>query len=211
MRFLIAAATNEISSPPANGKISVALDPYSLIWALVFTLLWDLIDLFIRGGHWKFLRTQTFWWYFIFHYGLSILATLALAKSFETTWLIGLIAAVSNETILSNANITFGNASILPLLDKFRAMRAKIDQEVNALTKAQTTKLINKLVAKLSVQELQGHLITLLVQSGKTPNEVNQELANLTAECAGNQQLLKTKLANDFIQLDPVSAKQSAG
>jgi len=209
MPLIIVAAANEITSGSPAEKISVVLNLPAVLWALVFTFLWDLIDSWIRGRNLKFLRTPTFWIYVMFHAGLSILATIALAKTFNTAWVIGLVAAISNEMILSNANITFGNANIMPLLDKFRALRVVMEQEIDAISKSETSQLIKKL-SKLPLETLQANLTTLLVQSGKQPAEINQKLADLTAACAGNQQLLTTKLANDFIQLDPVGAKNAA-
>ena len=180
----------------------------AVLWALGFTFLWDLTDSWIRGRNLKFLRTPTFWIYVLFHVGLSILATIALAKTFDTAWVIGLFAAISNEMILSNANITFGSANILPLLDKVRALRALMEQEIDAISKSETSELIKKL-SQLPMDTLRANLTTLLVQNGKQPAEINQELARLTAECDGNQRLLATKLAHDFIQLDPVGAKNA--
>lgn len=208
MAPLIAAATNEIVSGSPGEKISVILNFPAVLWSLGFTFLWDLIDSWIRGRNSKFLRAPTFWIYVVFHAGLSILATIALAKTFDTAWVIGLIAAISNEMILSNANITFGNANILPLLDKFRALRVVMEQEIDAISKSETSQLIKKL-SKLPLATLEANLTTLLVQNGKQPAEINLELANLRVACAGNEQLMATKLANDFIQLDPVGAKDA--
>ncbi len=167
------------------------------------------MDLWVRGLNFKFVRTQAFWIYLAFHAVLSTLATIALAKTFDTAWVIGLIAAISNEMVLSNANITFGNANILPLLDKFRALRVVMQQKIDDISKSETRELIEKL-SELHLSKLEAKLTTLLVQNGKQPADINKQLANLRTACGGNDNLLATKLANDFIQLDPVGAKNAA-
>ena len=209
MPLIIVAAANEITSGSPAEKISVVLNLPAVLWALVFTFLWDLIDSWIRGRNLKFLRTPTFWIYVMFHAGLSILATIALAKTFNTAWVIGLVAAISNEMILSNANITFGNANILPLLDKFKALHVVMQQKIDDISTSETRELIEKL-SELPLSKLEAKLTTLLVQNGKQPADINKELADLRIACAGNDKLMAAKLANDFIQLDPVGAKNAA-
>ena len=119
-----------------------------------------------------------------------------------------MFAAISNEMILSNANITFGNANILPLLDTFRALRVVMQQKIDDISKTEIRELIEKL-SELPLPTLEAKLTTLLVQNGKQPADINKELAGLRIACAGNNKLLATKLANDFIQLDPVGAKNA--
>jgi hypothetical protein len=135
----------------------------AVLWALGFTVLWDFIVLWIRGRSFKFLRTQTFGVYAFYHACLSVLATIALAKTFDTAWVIGLFAATANEMILSNASITFGNANILPLLDTFRDLRIAMQQKIDAISKSETSQLIERL-SKLPLETLLSKLTTLYVQ-----------------------------------------------
>lgn len=209
MSLLLAAATNDLASGSPAGKITVVLNWSAVYWGIGLTFAWDLVDLWVRGLNFKFLRTSAFWIYFLFHAVLSTLATIALAKTFDTTWVIGLLAAISNEMVLSNANITFGAANILPLLDMFKKLRAVMQQKIDDISKSETRELIEKL-AKLPLKTLETKLTTLLVQNGRQPKEINQQLADLKTACAGNDSLLATKLANDFIQLDPEGAKKAA-
>ncbi len=209
MFLILAAATNDLASGSTPEKISVVVTWQPVLWALGFTLMWDLIELWVRGRHFKFFCTSDFWIYLLVHVGLSILATIVLAKSFNTAWLIGLLAAISNEMVLSNANITFGTANILPLLEIFKKLRAGMEQKIDAISKSATRELIEKL-SKLPLATLEAKLTTLLIQSGKQPKEIIQQLADLKATCAGNDTLLATKLASDFIQLDPEGAKKAA-
>jgi hypothetical protein len=206
---ILAAATNDLTSGSLAEKIAVVLTWPAVFWALGFTFFWDLVELWVRGLHFKFFRTQTFWIYFVFHAVLSVLATIALGKTVNTPWLIGLLAAISTEMILSNANITFGTANILPLLDLFKKLRVVMQQKIDDISKSATAELIEKLSA-LPLAKLEEKLIALLIQSGKQPKEINQQLADLKADCAGNNKMLATKLANDFIQLDPEGAKRAA-
>ncbi len=186
-------------------NISLIPNVSAVLWTLLFTVVWDVVDLWGRGLNFKFLRTQAFWIYLAFHAGLSVLATIILAKTFNTAWVIGLIAAISNEMVLSNANITFGNANILPLLEMFRGLRARIQQKIDAISKSDARELIEKL-SELPLATLEAKLTTLLVQNGQQPADISKKLADLKTECAGNNKLLAIKLANDFIQLDPVGA-----
>jgi len=110
---------------------------------------------------------------------------------------------------LSNANITFGNANILPLLDKFKALHVVMQQKIDDISTSETRELIEKL-SELPLSKLEAKLTTLLVQNGKQPADINKELADLRIACAGNDKLMAAKLANDFIQLDPVGAKNAA-
>lgn len=209
MFLFLAAATNDLASAPPAGKIAVVLNWPAIYWALGLTFAWDLVDLWVRGLNFKFLRTQAFWIYLLFHAVLSALATITLAKTFDTVWVVGLVAAISNEMVLSNANITFGNANILPLLEKFKELRAVMQQKIDDISKSETRELIEKL-SKLPLETLETKLTTLLVQNQKNPAEIKQQLADLKAACGSNDNLLATKLANDFIQLDPEGAKKAA-
>ena len=208
MIALLAEATNESSGSSPAGKILVVLNWQAVGWALAFTLAWDVLDLWIRYRHVKFTRTSAFLFYFLFHAGLSLLATISLEKTLGTPWLIGLIAAVANEMVLSNANITFGQAPILPLLDKFRELRGAMQEEIDGLKKSEAGELIEKL-STLGLPALETKVTALLLHAGKSPAQINQEMNDLKAACAGNQTMLALKLANDFIQLDPVGAKKA--
>ena len=210
MNVLLAAATNELTSGSTAEKISVGLNGWGVVWAIGFTLLWDVIDLWIRYRRFQFVGTSAFFLYALFHVGISILATIVLSKTFNDPWLIGLFAAVGNEMVLSNANITFGKAPILPLLDKFRELRAAMQEEIDAIKKSQRRELIEKLAGKLQLAGLKIKVQTLLVQEGKQVSEITKLLADLEADCKGDQKILATKLANDFIQLDPVGANAAA-
>jgi hypothetical protein len=206
--MFLAAATNDLTTGLTSEKVSVVLSWPAVYWALGLTFLWDLVELWVRGPHFKFLRTQAFWIYYFFHAVLSILATIALGKTFDNAWVIGLLAAISNEMILSNANITFGTANILPLLDQFKKLRVVMQQKIDDISKAATRELIEKL-SRLPRETLEAKLTTLLIQNGKQPGEVNQLLNALKAECGDNPNLLATKLANDFIQLDPEGSRKA--
>lgn len=116
-------------------KISVVLNGQAGLWTIAFTFAWDLVDLWLRDASFKFLKARAFWIYFIFHALLSILATLGLAKTF------------ANEMVLSNANITFGKASRLPLLDQFQALRVVRQNKIDELTVSETNQRIEKLAA----------------------------------------------------------------
>ena len=61
MPLFIAAATNEIASGSPAEKISVVLNGAAVGWGLGLTFVWDVVDLWVRARHFKFLRTQAFW------------------------------------------------------------------------------------------------------------------------------------------------------
>jgi hypothetical protein len=208
MHSLLAAATNDLASGQPVEKLAVVLNFDSVLWAIAFTFVWDVVDLWIRYRRFHFMKAQPFVLYLLFHIGLSVLATIVLAQTMTTPWLVGLFAAATNEMILSNANVTFGQAPILPLLEKFRELRAAMQQEIDALRKAEGTDFLNKLAA-LPLGTLRTQVVNLLIQAGKTPQQVNEQFAELEKACAGNEQLLAVKLANDFVQLDPVHAKNT--
>ena len=207
--FRLAAEMSDLAAATTPQKIALVLNWSAIYWALGLTICWDLVELWVRGLHFKFLRTQAFWIYLLCHGVLSLLATIALGNTFEAAWVIGLLAAVSNEMVLSNANITFGTANLLPLLELFKKLRAVIQQRTDDIAKASTRELIETL-SKLPLATLEAKLITLSVQNGKLPQQINQELAELKMACAGNDKLLATKLANDFIQQDPEGARRAA-
>ena len=156
------------------------------------------------------MKTSAFFIYALFHMLMGLLATIALAKTFDTPWLIGLFAAIANEMVLSNANISFGEASLLPILEKFKELRVAMQEEIDAIKKSKRTELIERLKINLSVEELKNKVSTLLIQTGKQPAVIAAEISKVEEECDNDQNLLATKLANDFIELDSVGAKKAA-
>lgn len=210
MELFFAAATN---AAPGGTTETVSVGAASLeafLWAGGFTIAWDLVDLWIRYRGFRFLKTQPFLLYLLAHLGISCLVTFILGKSVTTPWLVGLLSATANEMVLSNASITFGQANLLPVLDKFRELRGAIQAELDALKKAQGNQF-HSTVSKLSVVILEREIIPLLVKSGLPAAEITKQLQQLKLDCAGNDVLHRAKLANDLLQLDAVYVQQNLG
>jgi hypothetical protein len=73
----------------------------------------------------RLLSIPLFWLYYLYHLLIAGLAALAIHGTVNQ-WLLGPLAAILGVSVLANANIKFGNVSLLEVADKFSVIRAKM-------------------------------------------------------------------------------------
>jgi hypothetical protein len=165
-------------------------------WMAGATLAYDWIERKIQSATFEAILTGNFWLYTAYHAGLGTLAVWVLSGKIEVVWLLGIIASVSAETILSNADIKFGNESLLPIVQQFQRLRAKIDEELTRRQESRLMRLIHKLAEKDALVIEQIWTTYFVVKIGL--EKAKARLVDLKQQAGDNDIALKTALAAEL-------------
>jgi hypothetical protein len=172
---------------------------FAYLWLLVFTLIYDVVEQRTRSNTFKFLLVLGFLFYTGYHMLLGLLATWIVTGSITQDFLAGLVAAISTETILANADIKFGNQSLLPLGEQFSRLRAKINEELGQKEEAETTVLHARL-SKVKLQILKDELTAILVfKNGAEACKV--QIDGFKVVAGDDDALLKSAFASEMLLL----------
>jgi hypothetical protein len=170
---------------------------FAYIWLLVFTLIYDVVERRTQSNTFHFLLVPGFLFYTGYHMLLGLLATWVLTGSVTLDFLAGLVAAISTETILANADIKFGAQSLLPLGEQFSRLRAKINEELAQREEGETTVLHGRL-AKCKLGILHDELTMILVRKNGAA-ACKKQIEDLKAVAGADETLLKSALASELL------------
>lgn len=173
--------------------------PY--FWLTFGILAFDAVEQRIRTGTFRFLWGGPFWTYALYHLALGVIALLLLPGDITKPVWAGLLAAVSTETIISNADIKFGTQPLLPLSDQFVRLRAKIEAEL--ATRQETSMLgLRDRLAGLPVDKLEKAWIAVFTDPAN-PAATQAKLREIQ-DTITNLQIRQTAMAAQMVLEKPV-------
>lgn len=202
-KFGIAAyclATVEGSLPPAPSF----WEAYA--WTCGFVLAYDVLDRRLNTGSWRAVMSESFWFYTGAHMILAAAATWLLIGQIPDVRAAGLIAAVSTETVFSNADVRFGDRPLFPLAEWFRTLRAKNDATVVDQREAALLILRNKLSA-WSLEDLKAEW-TAYFLAKENVAAARAKIAQLERDAGTDKASLKAALATELVTSNAEYVKQ---
>lgn len=169
-------------------------------WLTLGILAFDAVEQRIKTDTWRFLLGGPFWTYAVYHLVLGALALVLLPGDITKPMWAGLLAALSTETIISNADIKFVTQPLLPLSDQFVRLRAKIEAELASKQEARMLGLRDSL-AGLPTDKLQAAWIAVFIDPAN-PAAIQSKLNELNQAIA-DQQIRNIAMASQMVVEKP--------
>jgi hypothetical protein len=198
------AAGSNVLYHVLGGTSEFSSNPFLL--TLLFTFAYDVIEVRVRLESFSPIWSLIFLTYTVCHMVLGAAAVYFVGGTIQTPWLNALAATVATEAIISNADIKVGQATLLPLADVFRHLRAKMTEEITSKEEAGLIALQERLSTKVRVDVLENAVRSQFIKKYGLEEATNR-IAAIQTSAAGNNPTLRSAYAWELLLASPASRK----
>jgi len=183
---------------------------------ILFTFVFDVVDLQPQIGSFRFLQSLTYWFYLVFRALLGVLAGIATYAVSEDLALpfVALIGVLASVTILQNFTMSIGGneiAKLSNLVDNYKAkMVAEEAQRRSRLNESHALQQQQELVKVFDKADLTNFLRQMLLQAGWKPEDINSYLTGLEQGAQGNAEYLEAMMAYKIASMNIEHARTLA-
>ena len=201
-----------------NFSSILPLDFSTLIYIVIITFLFDLMDLNPQIGSFSFLRSSfTYYTYYSLRLIFGIIAALLLQSSqlFQNSLLLAFAAVVTSVSTLESFTLKIGGeelANISSLFDTFRARM--INEELNRagqLSMARQMQLVQNLAQKFDEDSLESSCImcirTLLADDPDLNKKVSEKIDEFKKIAGTDTNAIRMLYASEIVNINPEFAR----
>lgn len=201
-----------------NFSSILPLDFSTLIYIVIITFLFDLMDLNPQIGSFSFLRSSfTYYTYYSLRLIFGIIAALLLQSSqlFQNSLLLAFAAVVTSVSTLESFTLKIGGeelANISSLFDTFRARM--INEELNRagqLSMARQMQLVQNLAQKFDEDSLESSCImcirTLLADDPDLNKKVSEKIDEFKKIAGKDTNAIRMLYASEIVNINPEFAR----
>ena len=205
-----------------NFSSILPLDFYTLIFIVIITFLFDLMDLNPQIGSFSFLRSSfTYYTYYSLRLIFGIIAAILLQSTqlFQHSLLLAFAAVVTSVSTLESFTLKIGGeelANISSLFDKFRARM--INEELNRagqISMAQQMQLVQNLAQKFDETSLESSCVmcirTLHAGDPDLNKIVSDKIDDFKQISGTDINTIKMLFASEIVNINPEYAKLLLG
>jgi len=181
-----------------------------IAFILVFTFLFDMLDMRPRIGSFGFVRSSTY----LFYYGLRVAfgwlasAIIGPSKLVTDPALLGFVSVMAAITTLQNFALNIGGQDVADLKGLFETYRGKmLSEETERIAdkkKSDLMVLASEIAAKIELDEIGNCLVLTLNRMGE---DASSRLAELRKVAGEDRRLLAMLLASDLAYKNKVYAE----
>lgn len=179
-----------------------------LALVVVYTAIFDVIDLQPQVGSVRFLASFTYLFYLLFRVLLATLASVALNAAIDPApaiYLVALLGTLSGVTILQNFALNVGGtdiANVSALGEKYKARMITEESDRHARGQRTRSLMLQRKLSTLKSDYLRRELRRMYFSVDYTPDDANKQIAALE-QVAEIDSDLRTMLAARIATINP--------
>jgi hypothetical protein len=181
---------------------------------VLYTAVFDIIDLHPQIGSFQFLFTVTYGFYLLFRTVLGVLASLALTAVVDPdpgVALLAFIGTLGSVTVLQNFALNVGGtdvANLAGLRDKYKVRMVEEESERRALRERARALRLQQRLSAIPASQLEMELRRMFLSVGYQPSQASEQIAVLREAAAGDDGTWRIILASNIATINPDYAEQ---